>query len=352
MTVYTRLDREPPFSKDQLTAPGLIFQKWQAWDSFKPGELNRTKCRSEFLHSIAKSVQTVYKQKYKQWFDRYNLALKNFNTEIIPYKTMWRLLVGWGTNPSLEAGLTLHPLLGFPYIPGTAVKGLLHHIAEMQAMESGLKNVLEADFRNCPHEDILKNFQHLNMVRLLFGSIHLEQMQSGNNKIPNGPITPKNVLKGLKDTLNNQKETLHKGWKSIRDQVNLLLEDHTGGLLTFYDAVPSLAQKELLQVDIINCHYGDYYRDYSKPEEIHPPSDDQQPVPVTFLAVSPGVEFHFAYSLKKLDLISLNYVEEPKNYKEQIKRRVDGWVRLGLSEWGVGAKTAAGYGYFEQRSNN
>jgi CRISPR-associated protein Cmr6 len=39
-------------------------------------------------------------------------------------KTYWRLIVGLGSNTTLETGLTLHSIYGLPIIPGSALKGL------------------------------------------------------------------------------------------------------------------------------------------------------------------------------------------------------------------------------------
>jgi CRISPR-associated protein Cmr6 len=36
----------------------------------------------------------------------------------------WRVLVGWATNTVLGAGMTLHPVLGIPIVPASALKGI------------------------------------------------------------------------------------------------------------------------------------------------------------------------------------------------------------------------------------
>jgi CRISPR-associated protein Cmr6 len=36
----------------------------------------------------------------------------------------WRVLVGWALNPVLGAGLSLHPVLGFPIVPSSSLKGI------------------------------------------------------------------------------------------------------------------------------------------------------------------------------------------------------------------------------------
>ena len=50
--------------------------------------------------------------------------------EVIEAKTVTRLLVGMGYKNALEVGLTFHHPGGFPYLPGTSVKGLCRAWAE------------------------------------------------------------------------------------------------------------------------------------------------------------------------------------------------------------------------------
>lgn len=85
-------------------------------------------------------------------------------------------------------------------------------------------------------------------------------------------------------------------------------------------------------------HYPDYYRS----EGTSPPSDDQDPTPVTFLAVAPGVDLVFPSRMRGtpslLETMTLG----------EAAGAADRWLVHGLATWGAGAKTAAGYGYFER----
>lgn len=351
MPIYTRPDRDAdPFKSSQLVAPGLIFQKWQPWDGVTDGNLERKTCRSDFLSRVARSVQTVYEKKYNSWYERYKLALRGLNTTTVPYTTVWRLIIGWGNNPTLEAGLSLHPLLGFPYIPGAALKGLLHHVAEMEIMDDPPRYFLDPALDNPPPEAFFDVLKRLNNIRLLFGSIHLERDRSKDGKERYGPRTPREELIAQDRLLNNPKEKLSDPWRQVADKTASLLKGQTGGMLRFYDAVPESCQSELLQMDIVNCHYSEYYRQNST----HPPSDDQQPIPVTFLAVRPGVKFLFAWALEELPSSPPRDNEEAERRdllcclsKEHLTAMVKGWLERGLGMWGIGAKTASGYGYFD-----
>jgi len=361
MTVYTRPNRSDQPNFNLLPAPGLYFQKWQAWDSFD--SFKREKSRPEYFSEVARIVEAVYHHPtYRQWHERYFRALQTLGVESVPYTTVWRLLVGWGSNPTMEAGLILHHLYGFPYIPGSALKGLLHHLAEMEVMDilqpADLEpsNLLQAR----PPDSLLKAIPALQVVKVLFGSIHLEPAvvkENGREK-PIDPKCPRPLLQKLGDKL-KKNSSLSNEWKDVEKKIAQLLEEQTGGMLCFYDAVPEVPESEhvpesiqewLLQTDIVNCHYDKYYG--SKGEQ--PPSDDQSPNPVTFLAVQPGVQFNFPFRLADWPVAPGRDDEEKERLqalhhftRESVTDQVKSWLQKALGEFGVGAKTAAGYGYFD-----
>jgi len=336
MSVYTR-PRSTEKPNVSTSSPGLIFHKWQAWDSFVT--FKRDEARRDYFNDVATAVQNIYQQNYPRWHAQYRRALQALGVETQAFPTVWRLLVGWGSNPTLEAGLALHHLYGFPYIPGSAVKGLLHHVAEMEAMEMFPASATP------DKEKLRAALQQLRLIKILFGSIHLERARKKESGEEIGPACPQSKLKEFKDQLNGKPE-----WQEIVDEIDALQQEHTGGMLSFYDAVPEPDQAELLQTDIVNCHYGEYYGS----EGDHPPSDDQQPVPATFLAVKPQAKFIFAYRLAAWPAAPGRDDEEKERRRvlHQLTRQtvldqVNAWLHKALGEWGVGAKTAAGYGYFE-----
>ncbi len=84
-----------------------------------------------------------------------------------------------------------------------------------------------------------------------------------------------------------------------------------------------------LELDVVTCHHRDYY-DRTLPVA----TDTEEPVPVVFPAVAPGHVFGFA--LKKL-----------RRCTDDDLPRTRVWLQVGLEIFGLGAKTNAGYGWFD-----
>ena len=97
------------------------------------------------------------------------------------------------------------------------------------------------------------------------------------------------------------------------------------GSVAFLPAVPTDAGR--LSTDIVNCHHPKYYAG-SKPDA----TDDESPNPQFFPTVDEGVSFLFS-------VVPVRPDAEVGAAK--------GWLVRALSENGAGAKTAAGYGWFD-----
>jgi|GEM_PF-722664 len=102
------------------------------------------------------------------------------------------------------------------------------------------------------------------------------------------------------------------------------------GRVLFMDGLP--VSFPMLDLDIMNPHYGDYYQKKtdSKDNPI-PPADYLNPNPVTFLTVAAGQTFSFALFSRHAELV----------------KKAKQWLIGGLTELGVGGKTNVGYGYFK-----
>jgi CRISPR-associated protein Cmr6 len=147
-----------------------------------------------------------------------------------------------------NAGICLHPIYGFTYLPGTGLKGLARAYAETVWLKDQPNPVLawqqiEAVFGWAPNSDLI-------------------------GRSPK-PWKPEGVPPhGDKDAA-------------------------AAGNIIFHDAWPEKWPR--LIVDIVNNHYPQYYRG----EE--PPGDWQSPNPVYFLAVKPNTSFQFALSKRRDD---------------------------------------------------
>ena len=107
------------------------------------------------------------------------------------------------------------------------------------------------------------------------------------------------------------------------------------GSVCFPDAFPTGPAP--LAPDIVNVHHREYYlrtEDASK-NLLHPVAlDDEQPVPNFFPAVEKGAEFRFAVA------------PGPRSTEEDLAFAEKALVSA-ITLHGVGAKTAAGYGWFD-----
>lgn len=98
------------------------------------------------------------------------------------------------------------------------------------------------------------------------------------------------------------------------------------GSVIFFDALPNKIPEDLIRLDIANVHYPDYYRT----NENEPPGDWMEPNPVTFLSIEKA-EYQFSVASKNSDLAEVASMA----------------LENAIEKMGIGAKTSAGYGYFE-----
>lgn len=105
-------------------------------------------------------------------------------------------------------------------------------------------------------------------------------------------------------------------------------KDFQQGQIIFFDALPVALEEKMVQPDIMNNHYPDYY------EGNKPPADWLSPRPIFFLTMK-GVSFQF----------HLGYIMGAgEDQNKQLLKTAKEWLENALKEAGVGAKTAVGYG--------
>jgi len=239
---------------------GLFFDKYIAWYR----EKNKEKCGIKKQISLLRNDQSlkvpfhlVPLDLYKNYRNRFkflihNLEALNYKIGIQYLKLKWRLAINLGAVSVYETSMLFHRNYGVPIIPGSAVKGVVHHYAE--------------EYKEIPE------------AAKIFGS-----------------------------------------------------QDKKGEVI-FFDALPIIDEKEqrdFIVLDVMNIHYGDYYQK----GEI--PGDWMNPNPVFFLTVE-GVKFIFTIVSKD----------------EKLKEKAIELLKEAVSTMGIGAKTSAGYGYFENLCYN
>lgn len=213
------------------------------------------------------------------------LKKSGYLTRTIKLKSVSRLIVGLGDKNALEVGFTFHPLYGYPYIPGSSLKGLCRSWLEIAENEFDGKVLQDEDLQSEIDQE----------SRQIFGSFKKDE---------------KNIPEYLKRELESRKESVSK----------------LGDVL-FFDAIPTEDTKLDFDIDIMNPHYSEYYTDPKK----SPPGDWYSPVPIKFLTIKEGATF--AFYLASRNEKSLDKAEK--------------WLLNGLSELGIGSKTSSGYGYFQ-----
>ncbi len=197
---------------------------------------------------------------------------------------------GLGMSHPTETGLVLDHTSGVPYIPAAGQKGVMRlaHMINSMKDEDGNWKELEQLYEQDIIKDENKDGEKITCWQ-----------EDGSSKTLYG-------YSGKKDSL--------------------------AGQLIILDAYP--LEPPTLKEEIINPHFMKYYGGSRGPTE------DQSPVPVKFLAVSPGVKFVFRFLLRK----SLNNALE-KNQNRLIDL-VQKAVQYALTKEGVGAKTSLGFGRF------
>ncbi|MCI0708624.1 MAG: type III-B CRISPR module RAMP protein Cmr6 [Chloroflexi bacterium] len=203
-----------------------------------------------------------------------------------------RMIVGLGGKGALEFGITLHPVTGLPYIPGSALKGLcrnyaLYYIAE----QSG---------------------------------ISLDPAQVKNTSEVANQLDEQ--LTGIKD----YRLKVHPEYAALYR--NLFGTQAEAGQCVFYDAVISRVPESLFAVEVMTPHFRKYYESGGKDA----PHDADEPKSITYIAVNAGIAFRFAIGLRHNASLS----------RESILGDARSLLMEALQLMGIGAKTAAGYGVF------
>jgi CRISPR type III-B/RAMP module RAMP protein Cmr6 len=185
-----------------------------------------------------------------------------------------------------NAGMCIHPHFNCPYLPGSGVKGVARHAAWAKWNES--KSV----------EDALK-------VAWTFGY-------------------PTGDKKGLDAFLVEKKPE----WFGKEGKYKSF-----AGLVSFLPAFPVEGGFKAV-ADVLTCHHPKYYQ--GKEDRA---TDDESPIPQFFPVIESGSQFRFIIRPLRSGGSELPTETEVLNWARD-------YLIEGMTLYGAGAKTAAGYGWF------
>jgi CRISPR-associated protein Cmr6 len=332
----------------KLNGGSLKNAAWQAVE-----EALHTLYRSSADHDPAKYLENLHLRA-----QAVEEALKHLGYTCCPpisVRVEWRLVIGLGLPSPLETGITLHHLYGFPYLPGSAIKGVtrnwrLQQIADelkiprlsaqqinrwkneqhygatpWERLEQLLMTPLPENFKDEKRRrEIEKRIrQRYESLQEALGGEYLRTLKELGSLSKGDPELP--PLETLKPC--------------IQDFSNAFGNTESKGEIIFFDAFPERLVTEdnepIVELDVMNPHYRDYYMEEKDAKgNFIPPADWLSPVPVFFLTVRQGTRFIIRLAGRDQNLLN----------------RVEGWVKEALQEFGIGAKTRAGYGELTEAS--
>jgi len=228
-------------------------------------------------------------------------------------KIDWRVIVGLGNESVYDTSITLHHVYGIPYIPASAVKGVVRSWIITERFGRDEKDAIKdkgfCDVFGCPQK-----------------------------------------IEGTNSHYNEDRQ----------------------GKVWFFDAFPLSEPK--IEVDIMNPHYRDYYAEKKVNSNPVPPADYLKPNPITFLTVGEKdqggnpLQFQFFIGIKEKDNEPVGadsaFLKDSNGLPIKVRKKgtnklayasadtrllniTEAWLKKALEEHGIGAKTAVGYGYMK-----
>jgi len=283
---------------------------------------NAEKCESRSLFMDRFARPDAKEADRKKWFEQLaskspirimRPAITSKRGRAVVYGQLQaRLMVNMAGGVMENAGLCLDRF-GLPYIAGSAVKGCARRMA--------IQLLLEAESPQAKTELMVQ-------IALAFG--WGEQDWSSEKK--DGRFKSDFAYATGCDLWPVLSTAARKGLPNA---------DHFAGAVSFLPAHPvEVSGVELplrppslgtLELDVLTCHYPEYYRS-EDPQRVA--LDDDDPNPVIFPTVAAGHVFAFT-------------VLPLRDCTDDLLQKARKWLAEGLAAFGLGAKTAAGYGWFD-----
>ena len=205
----------------------LHFDKFTGWDGDKPKMSSHSQNATAMVKHARESLVSIHQRQsncLKTVRQREGMYWEITAKLAAPY------ISGLGGNHPTEAGMILDRNTGVPYIPASAIKGVLRlaHVLDIAEEHPEYVQLIENEYEIPDDTPSLRKY---------FGDTHTD------------------------------------------------MENSVRGQLVFLDAfpvsVPSIKQ------DIMNPHFGRYYSGNA------PPTETENPIPVMFMSVVEGISFRF-----------------------------------------------------------
>lgn len=218
-------------SNNQIVNFALHYQHFLEEDSRSKYKLNLKRTSYKLENSSKELMKMLIDRQTEQFIQ---FAKQDIRLYCADASVDWRLVLGLGGEHLQETNMTLHHIYGIPYIPGSAVKGVLRH---------WWLQILQED----------QNF-----------------LQQNPNFVNNEGEIDESI--------------------ALKDHVFLSIfgSQEQRGKVLFLDAYPKDVN---FAIDIMNPHYPDYY------SGSEPPTDHQNPIPINFLTVE-KTTFRFTFLAK------------------------------------------------------
>ena len=272
--------------------------------------------RKDFLQAVVSAKEQCHDDGLKSW--RAWLTATARSEHLLHAKLEARLLINMGGTVLENAGLQLDRF-GTAYIPGSAVKACARRTALAtlrQWCETGVKpSAADSDALAPACEAFATSADLLLAILRVFGCTDLEWK---------GYDYDNNKGNDLAWACANQWDSLS---PTARDQ---LPSDTLRGSVAFLPAYPYSRLPVDLELDVLTSHHQKYYRG-----DLDTATDTEDPIPVYFPAVVADAKYTFAVLP-----VGATATDSP------LLTHAKTWLSTGLAVFGLGAKTAAGYGFF------
>ncbi len=265
-------------------------------------------------------------------------------------RLMSRLVVGLANGVMENANLTLDRY-GLPIIPGSAIKGCARRMA-LQSLHDWIAAGTDRPSDDDACASCCKHFKTpidmLAVIARVFGwtpeDWRTDQKDGhwksdlawacGSSASTRQNITVQGNAMSHANPMEPNPEWAKQQIVATFRAARALLPDHDtfAGTIAFLAASPK--RDPGLELDVVTPHHTEYYQSKGKFEIA---TDTEDPVPVYFPVVKPqGAQDYFTFPLIPLSRAVAGDLASAKN-----------WLSHGLQLFGLGAKTAAGYGYFD-----